>query len=83
MGMNPPNGVNRFFSPVMISYEDVGSSAYSQVPVSYPPEEGKLVLFPSYVQHSAATYRGTKDRIVIAFNSRVFLPPGTRVERPA
>ena len=34
-------------------------------------EEGKLVLFPSYVQHSAMLYRGGRDRIVVSFNSRL------------
>ena len=69
--INPPNGVNRFFSPAMILYEDFGSTAYRQTPVTIAPEEGKLVLFPSYVQHSAMLYRGSRDRIVVSFNSRV------------
>lgn len=69
--VDPPNGINRFFSPIDIMYEDFGTQAYPQKPVSYPPEEGKLVLFPSYVRHLAVPYRGKRDRIIVSFNSRV------------
>lgn len=73
--VTPPNGVNRFFSPAMIGYEDLGSTAYRHTPLSVPPEEGKLVLFPAYVQHSAAVYRGDVDRVVVSFNARVVEVP--------
>ena|SRR5688572_7766684 len=69
--MNPANGVNRFFSPVQIGYEDFGSMAFRQTAYTVPPEEGKLVLFPSYLEHSAIPYRGKSDRIVISFNARI------------
>ena len=69
--LSPPNGVNRFFSPATLLYEDSGSMAYRPTPVSVVPEEGKLVVFPSYVQHSAMVYRGGRDRIVVSFNARV------------
>jgi uncharacterized protein (TIGR02466 family) len=72
--LDPPNGINRFFAPVDIGYEDLGATAYPQTPVSYPPAEGKLVMFPSYVRHLAVPYRGKQDRIVISFNSRVVAP---------
>lgn len=68
---NPPNGVNRFFPPVRALYADFGSMAFNHNAVSVPPEEGTLVLFPSYVEHSATPYRGTRERIVISFNSHV------------
>jgi uncharacterized protein (TIGR02466 family) len=73
--LNPPNGVNRFFSPATLLYEDSGSQAYRQTPATVAPEEGKLVLFPSYVQHSAVLYRGSRDRIVVSFNSRMMARP--------
>ena len=72
--LDPPNGVNRFFSPIDLLYEDEGSLAYPQRPISILPENGKLVLFPSYVKHLAAPYKGARDRILVSFNSRVFLP---------
>ena len=37
------------------------------------PEDGLLVLFPSYLQHYQSLYIGAKDRIVIAFNAQVQL----------
>jgi len=73
----PPNGVNRFFPPVKTLYEDFGSSAFNQNAIALPPEEGKLVLFPSYIEHSATPYRGKRDRIVVSFNSHVIAPAPT------
>ena len=34
-------------------------------------DEGKLILFPGYVRHSALPYHGKTDRVVVAFNARV------------
>ena len=33
------------------------------------PEDGKLVLFPSYLNHYQSLYTGDEERIVVAFNS--------------
>jgi uncharacterized protein (TIGR02466 family) len=76
--VDPPNGINRFFSPIDIMYDDAGTEAYPQKPMSATPEEGKLILFPSYVKHLAVPYRGTRDRIIVSFNSRVTVPNATR-----
>ena len=73
--LSPANGVNRFFSPVKVGYEDFGSFAYRQTSFTAPPEEGTLVLFPAYVEHSATPYRGQRDRIVVSFNARIAGPP--------
>lgn len=67
----PPNGVNRFFPPGEFTYVDFGVQAYPRTPVTAQPTEGKLVLFPSYVAHSATPYRGKRDRIVLSFNARI------------
>ena len=72
--VDPPNGINRFFSPIDIMFDDPGTRAYPQKPVSVKPEECKLFMFPSYVKHLAVPYRGKKDRIIISFNSHVILP---------
>ena len=72
--LEPPNGANRFFPPFHMGYEDFGAAACGQNAFATPPEEGKLVLFPSYVEHSATPYHGTADRIVISFNARVVAP---------
>jgi len=74
--VDPPNGINRFFSPIDIMYDDPGTEAYPQKPVSITPEEGKLLMFPSYVKHLAVPYRGKRDRIIVSFNSRVMVPGG-------
>jgi uncharacterized protein (TIGR02466 family) len=68
----PPNGVNRFFPPSELQYVDFGAQAYPRTAVTAQPGEGKLVLFPSYVAHSATPYHGQRDRIVLSFNARVF-----------
>lgn len=72
--VDPPNGINRFFSAIDIMYDDTGTLAYAQKPISIKPEEGKLVMFPAYVKHLAVPYKGTRDRIIVSFNSRVFVP---------
>ncbi|HEY8747321.1 MAG TPA: TIGR02466 family protein [Tepidisphaeraceae bacterium] len=72
--VDPPNGINRFFSPIDIMYDDPGTEAYPQKPISVTPEEGKLLLFPAYVKHLAVPYKGTRDRIIVSFNSRVMIP---------
>jgi hypothetical protein len=64
----PPNGVNRFYSPDPFQTTDV---------VEMLPQPGKLVLFPGHIRHSALPYRGREDRIVISFNARL-LPPAPR-----
>ncbi len=67
-----PNGGNRFYSPFLIGgqYVDLGNQYLSRTYLDPPIEDGMLLLFPSYLQHSALPYRGEQDRVVIAFNSR-------------
>ena len=36
--------------------------------VKMEPEEGKLLLFPAYLQHSVEENLSDDDRIVISFN---------------
>jgi uncharacterized protein (TIGR02466 family) len=69
--IDPPNGVNQFLPPFVHTYEDLGTKIWPLGTVTICPREGSLVLFPSYVRHSAAPYQGDKDRIVIAFNAKV------------
>ena len=67
-----PNGGNRFYSPFVIGghYVDLGNRYLTSTYLDPPIEDGMLLLFPSYLQHSALPYKGSQDRIVIAFNSR-------------
>lgn len=69
------NGISRFYSPVLWGglYQDHGNRYLSQRGYySLRPQDGMMVLFPSYLLHSGLPYRGDKDRIVIAFNCQVF-----------
>ncbi len=68
------NGVNRFYEPrINVNfYSDYGTRyLYPEGSVDMPSTEGSLVVFPSYLRHSALPYTGASDRIIVAFNSRV------------
>ena len=75
---DPPNGCNRFYPPSALVYQDVGTMVCPLAIVHPTPANGKLILFPSHVQHAGVVYRGKRDRILASFNARVrFAPPGT------
>jgi uncharacterized protein (TIGR02466 family) len=68
------NGLNRFYDPRVNAdhYLDAGSQYLNGTGVwDIEPVEGQVVIFPSYLKHSALPYFGKRDRIVIAFNARV------------
>lgn len=69
------NGVNRFYSPLMKggAFNDYGSAYLSANRLDIVPRDGMLVLFPSYLVHSALPYTGKTDRIVISFNCQATL----------
>ncbi len=70
------NGINRFYDPRICSdhYLDAGSQYLNSTGIwDVAPVEGQLVIFPSYLKHSALPYQGDNDRIVIAFNAQVNL----------
>ena len=75
--LTPPNGCNRFFPPFEPNYHDYGTTALMTDPADVVPEEGTLVIFPSYLHHSGIPYRGQRDRIVASFNARVWQAQGT------
>lgn len=68
-----PNGGSRFYNPILTggSYRDVGNKYLSNT-LDAPIEDGLLLLFPSFLLHSGLPYFGEEDRVVIAFNARVF-----------
>ena len=76
--VRPPNGVNRFYDPRpgVEAYHDFGT-AYLNAETGWdiPPEDGLLVLFPSYLRHSALPYFGERERVVVAFNAAVTRAP--------
>ncbi len=65
------NGVNRFYSPIgsggmLIDY----GNRYMEVGrLDIVPTSGLLFLFPAHILHSALPYRGSRDRIILSFNS--------------
>lgn len=68
------NGVNRFYDPRHNAehYLDAGSSYLNAEGVlDIEPQAGQVIIFPSYLKHSALPYFGCKDRLVIAFNAQV------------
>ena len=68
------NGLNRFFCPYNNMYIDAGTAWTSRnTSIDITAQEGMLIVFPSFVQHNALTYRGEKERYVISVNSKVSL----------
>jgi uncharacterized protein (TIGR02466 family) len=70
-GGGAPNGGTRFYSPLTLGYRDAGNF-HQFDELDAPVQDGMLVLFPSYLRHSGLPYAGERDRVVIAFNARVF-----------
>lgn len=71
------NGINRFYSPIgqggMV--RDYGNAYLGRSTLDIQPMDGRLVLFPSYMLHSALPYTGSSDRIILSFNSRTQIAP--------
>lgn len=63
------SGKTTFCTPINTNYMDKGNRYLNtQMRYRVEPEDGLLILFPSYLQHYQALYKGKKDRIVVAFN---------------
>ena len=68
------NGLNRFFCPYNNMYIDAGTAWTSRnTSIDITAQEGMLIVFPSFIQHNALTYRGEKERYIISVNSKVTL----------
>ena len=65
-------GQTIFNSPLSTNFLDYATLHMKEPAFIVNPEAGKLVLFPSYLQHYQSLYSGSKDRIVVAFNSIIF-----------
>ena len=50
---------------------DVGSHYLATNSNDWEPKDGVLIVFPSYLMHSALPYTGETDRVVISFNTIV------------
>ena len=72
-GDEKKGGDTVFRNPVQSTYADVGSLYLNNISQHrVEAEDGKLILFPSLLNHYQSLYEGTKDRIVIAFNASVW-----------
>jgi hypothetical protein len=66
-------GVNAFYRPWIMGYNDIAQQ-YTAGVFRPQPEDGLLIIFPSYLSHNAESYLGTeKERIVVALNMAVNL----------
>ena len=69
---NDDSGHTVFENPVRSTYVDRGNLYLNNIStVRIKPKDGMLVLFPSYLSHYQAMYKGTEDRIVVAFNASI------------
>lgn len=70
------NGVNRFYDPRhnAAHYMDAGTAYLDGAGFwDLAPLAGQVVIFPSYLKHSALPYFGEQERVVLAFNAQVTL----------
>jgi len=58
-----PRSANVIQSPVIKTNNELNATVFNVT-----PQEGLLVLFPSYLHHSVNMNRANEDRIVISFN---------------
>ena len=58
-----PKEVKTMYHPPINQYNEISSEA-----IKMEPEEGKLLIFPAYLQHSVEENLSDDDRIVISFN---------------
>ena len=61
-----PKEIKTMYHPPIEKYNEISSEA-----IKMEPEEGKLLLFPAYLQHSVEENLSDEDRIVISFNVNV------------
>lgn len=74
MSPTSKNGVNRFYNPNHTMYSDVGSRYISKDnSIDIVASPGMLVIFPSWIQHSAVPYHGKNNRYILSANCRVNL----------
>ena len=77
------NGVTRFYGPYSQfqagAYMDMGNAYLQKNSIDIQPEEGMLVLFPSYLPHKAMAYEGKKDRVIVSFNVQINARSGNQI----
>lgn len=56
---------------ILQSYRTTGDSVLSHSQCKYPPHEGMLIIFPSWLPHSVTANNSHESRISFSFNSRI------------
>ena len=69
------NGVTRFYGPDM-DYSAGGHGDWGNYYLHHSnhtsyPEDGRLLVFPSHIRHTAFPYSGEQDRIIVSFHAQV------------
>ena len=64
------NGINRFYNNMEFPILGLGNEYYGDY-FDVDIEDGKLIVFPGNLGHSALPYYGDKDRIVVSFNTEI------------
>jgi len=81
--MGEQNGVTRFYGPYSQwqagAHMDIGNAYLQKNTLDVEPEEGKLVLFPTYLPHKAMPYEGDQDRIIVSFNAQLHAVQGDQL----
>lgn len=77
-----PNGITRFYGPQM-EYSAGGHGDWGNYYLQHNthtsyPQDGMLIIFPSYLKHMALPYIGQTDRIIVSFHAQVNSP--TQIE---
>ncbi len=69
------NGVTRFYGSMMeesaAGHGDWGNYYLQNNTYTSYPQDGSLVIFPSFLKHMAYPYNGEKDRIIVSFHAQV------------
>ncbi|BCE03298.1 putative 2OG-Fe(II) oxygenase [Marinicellulosiphila megalodicopiae] len=70
------NGQNRFYDPRSNAdhYQDSGTAYLGANGIwDIEPCDGQVIIFPSYLKHSAIAYFGKISRRVVAFNAQIHI----------
>lgn len=64
------SGANRFYRPFnSVADESYGPLKFIMSDLNFEvPTNGKIIMFPGFLNHSAIPYYGKSDRIIIGFN---------------
>ena len=67
------NGSTYFLRPFNrgFSHKDFAGLRYNKSSTHFKAEEGKLLIWPSFIMHGSKPYLGKKDRIIISANADI------------